>query len=87
MEEVAVVGVANPILGQSSCACIVRRSNDVQQQTILDCLRGQVADYKIPDHVLFVDRLPKLVGGIKIKKFGAGSVTEMAQRLVAGKKS
>lgn len=68
VQEAAIVGLPDPVLGERSCACIKLR--DGQQATaeeLLDYVRGQVADYKTPDRVVFVSAFPTTASG-KIRK-------------------
>ncbi|MHB8762824.1 MAG: class I adenylate-forming enzyme family protein [Deferrisomatales bacterium] len=78
--EVCVVGTANPILGESSCACV--RVDEAAPPLTLEelrgLLRGKVADYKLPDELLVLREFPRLSGGIKVNRFGAGGVVELA---------
>jgi hypothetical protein len=37
-----------------------------------------VAKHKLPDELLVLSDFPKMPGGIKVKKYGAGGVQEMA---------
>jgi hypothetical protein len=41
-------------------------------------LKGKVADYKLPDELLIVEDFPRLSGGLKVKRFGGGGVTDLA---------
>lgn len=51
-----VVGVPDPRLDELVVACIVRRDGeDVTEQEVRDFLRGRLAAYKVPKHVLFFD--------------------------------
>ena len=59
--EVAVVGVADPMLGERICACVVAVSND--EPPDLDGLRGfldgkGLARYKLPEQLFLVDTMP-----------------------------
>jgi acyl-CoA synthetase (AMP-forming)/AMP-acid ligase II len=60
VQEVAAVGVADPLLGEAICACIVPVEGAiVTDQEIVDWCRETLADDKIPDLVRFLDELPR----------------------------
>ena len=67
--EVAVVGVADEILGEAIKAVIVVRDGySVSRRTVLAHCRNKLALYKIPKQVHFVERLPKTASG-KIRRY------------------
>ncbi len=41
-------------------------------------LKDKVAKHKLPDELCVVSDFPRMPGGVKIKKFGAGGVQELA---------
>jgi len=60
VQEVAVVGVPDPLLGEALCACIVPVEGAiVTGREIVDWCRVTLADDKVPDLVRFVDELPR----------------------------
>jgi fatty-acyl-CoA synthase len=68
VREAAVVGVADPLLGEATCACIVPVEGAiVTSQEIVDWCRETLADTKIPDRVRFFDALPRTGTG-KIRR-------------------
>jgi acyl-CoA synthetase (AMP-forming)/AMP-acid ligase II len=68
VQEVAIVGLPDPVLGERSCACIkLRDGHDATADELLDYVRGQVADYKVPDRIVFVATLPTTASG-KVRK-------------------
>ena len=67
--DVAVVGVPDSRYGEEVCACIrVREGAQVTEDAIRDFCRGQIAHYKVPRYVRFVDGFPMTVTG-KVQKF------------------
>ena len=69
IDQVEVVGVPDPKFGEEIAACI--RLADGEQATeeeIRDFCRGQLAHFKIPRYVRFVDEFPMTVTG-KVQKF------------------
>jgi fatty-acyl-CoA synthase len=66
--EAVVVGVEDEVLGELICACIVPLEGAiVTGDEIKDFCRGQVAQYKIPDLVWFVDSFP-MTGSGKVRR-------------------
>jgi fatty-acyl-CoA synthase len=69
VEDVTVVGVPCPKYGEQLVAWIRLRSGETAEANeIIDFCKGQIAHYKIPAHVRFVDAFPMTVTG-KIQKF------------------
>jgi fatty-acyl-CoA synthase len=65
---VAVVGVPDEKYGATGCAFVVRKDgHTADAEQILRHCRSQLADYKVPDVIEFVDALPLTPSG-KIKK-------------------
>jgi acyl-CoA synthetase (AMP-forming)/AMP-acid ligase II len=68
VKDVAIVGVPDPVLGEISRAYVVTRPNvRVDAEQLQEFCKGQLADYKIPDQVRFVEALPLTASG-KIQK-------------------
>jgi fatty-acyl-CoA synthase len=65
----AVIGVPHPIQGEVGVAFVLRQpGTDPSEQELLDYCRTQLASYKVPASVEFVDSLPLTPTG-KIQKF------------------
>jgi fatty-acyl-CoA synthase len=81
--DVAVVGIADVKYGEQVCAVIrLRKGLSADAEEIQKYCRGQIAHYKIPRFVRFVDSFPMTVTG-KVQKF---ILREQIERdLVAGK--
>ncbi|HHW38613.1 MAG TPA: long-chain-fatty-acid--CoA ligase [Bacillales bacterium] len=66
--EVAIVGLPDTVLGEITCAAIRLKSGKTEDKDSLKAyLADKVADFKIPDHFIFVEKLPVTASG-KIKK-------------------
>jgi long-chain acyl-CoA synthetase len=66
--EAAVIGLPHPALGEEIGAAVaVKPGASVTAEELRDYVKGQVAAYKYPRHVWFVDALPKGATG-KIQK-------------------
>ncbi len=69
IEDVQVVGVPDPGYGEELCAWIrLRAGSRASAEDIVAFCRGQIAHYKIPRYVRFVDEFPMTVTG-KVQKF------------------
>ncbi|MGI5822431.1 MAG: class I adenylate-forming enzyme family protein [Dethiobacteria bacterium] len=79
VHEVAIVATPNPVLGENICACVVPApGKSVTLAEIRDFLDGKIAKNKLPDELSVFDSFPRLVGGVKLNKFGAGGIKELA---------
>ena len=79
VSQVCIVGTPNPVLGESICACVIPRENaQISLKEVRDFLKDKVAKQKLPDELSVFSDFPKMPGGVKIKKFGAGGVQELA---------
>jgi amino acid adenylation domain-containing protein len=67
VQEVAVIGVTDALLGQAIKAFIVKNNSDLTETDVLRFCRNHLEDFMIPKYVQFVDELPKTSSG-KIKK-------------------
>lgn len=68
VQEVAVVGIPDPVLGEKTLACLkLKPGSSAEVQEMLDFLHGKLADFKRPDYVRFVEAFP-MTGSGKIKK-------------------
>src|ERR1700722_4724800 len=67
--DVAVVGVPCAKFGEEICACIrLKEGAQATPEQVRDFCAGQIAHYKIPRYVVFVDSFPMTVTG-KVQKF------------------
>jgi len=80
VREAAVVGVADTLLGEATCACIVPEEGAiVTSQEIQDWCRSTLAEAKVPDLVRFVDAFPRTGTG-KIRRIELSRVVESETR-------
>ena len=69
VQDVQVVGVPDLKYGEELCAWIqLRDGQTATADDIRDFCRGQIAHYKIPRHIRFVDAFPMTITG-KVQKF------------------
>ena len=55
----AMVGVADPRLGERNCLCVIPKAGQtVTLAEMVAHLKGQVADYKLPEEIQIVEELP-----------------------------
>ncbi|MBT8082245.1 MAG: AMP-binding protein [Gammaproteobacteria bacterium] len=82
VSEAQVFGVADPKMGEEVCAWIQLKSGETAtEDEIRDFCRGQIAHFKIPRYVRFVDEYPMTVTG-KIRKIDMTAM--MAEELRQG---
>ncbi|MBW1721226.1 MAG: acyl--CoA ligase [Deltaproteobacteria bacterium] len=81
VEEVCVVATPNPVLGESTCACVIPKpGHEVTLKSLRDFLKGKVAPHKLPDELCVMSSFPRLSGGVKLNKFGKGGIAELARQ-------
>ncbi len=69
IQSVQVFGVPDAKYGEEVCAWIVLRPGEqMTEEDVRDYCRGQIAHYKVPRYVRFVDQMPMTVTG-KVQKF------------------
>ncbi len=67
--DVQVIGVPDPKYGEELCAWVkLRPGEQATAEEIQEFCRGQIAHYKIPRYIRFVDSFPMTVTG-KVQKF------------------
>jgi fatty-acyl-CoA synthase len=67
--DVAVVGVPDAKYGEEVCACVrLKAGAVVSEEELRAFCRGQIAHFKVPRYVRFVDSFPLTVTG-KVQKF------------------
>jgi len=67
--EVSIVGLADSVLGEVSCATIMLKpGKHATEEELLSFIKPKVADYKHPDHIVIVKEFPKTPTG-KVKKY------------------
>jgi len=67
VREVAVIGVADPVLGQAIKAFVVTADSSLTEKAVLAHCRAHLEDYLVPKVIEFRSELPKTPTG-KIKK-------------------
>jgi fatty-acyl-CoA synthase len=69
VQDVQVIGVPDKKFGEELCAWIVLKPGEaLDEAAVRDFCRGQIAHYKVPRHIRFVDGFPTTVTG-KVQKF------------------
>ena len=85
MAQVAVVGAPDPVLGEIGVAFVVPVAGTEPDEGVLlaalrDLARASLADYKAPDRLVVVDRLP-LTSMMKVDKRSLGDRAEAVARV------
>lgn len=66
--EIAIVGLPDSVLGEISCAAIKLKPGHLEDEESMKAfIKDKVADYKVPDKIVFLDQLPMTASG-KIQK-------------------
>lgn len=68
VSEAQVIGIPDERFGEEVCACIrLRPGSEANAEAVREACRGQIAHYKVPRYVLFVEEFPMTVTG-KVQK-------------------
>lgn len=67
VRDVAVIGVPDAMLQESVCAVIVPEDTTLDAESVRSAARRELAGYKCPRHVVFVDELPRNAAGKLLK--------------------
>ena len=65
--DVQVIGLPDARMGEELCACVIPKEK-LTEDEIRDFCKGQIAHYKIPRYVAFMEDFPMTVTG-KVQKF------------------
>src|SRR5450830_1324752 len=69
IQDVQVIGVPDKKYGEELCALIILRPGEqVTEQELRDFCKGQIAHYKVPRYLRFVNEFPMTITG-KVQKF------------------
>jgi fatty-acyl-CoA synthase len=80
IRDIQVVGVASPRYGEEVGAFVIRKDGAaITEEDVRDFCRGQIAHFKIPRYVFFVEGYPMTASG-KIQKY---KLRELSARLLA----
>jgi fatty-acyl-CoA synthase len=78
--NVALVGLPHPELGDMGVAfVIVKPGMRPMESELIDFARGNLASFKVPSHVIFLDSFPLTSGTDKVQKF---KLREMASEML-----
>lgn len=78
----AIVGVSDVRLGEKNCLCVVLKPGaSLTLEEVIAFLKGQIADYKLPEMLVFYDELPFTPTG-KIRRHVL--TADVVQRMIAG---
>ena len=78
----AIVGVTDARLGEKNCLCVVLKPGaSLTLEEVVGFLKGQIADYKLPEMLVFYDELPFTPTG-KIRRHVL--TADVLSRVIAG---
>ncbi len=81
VESVEVVGVASEKYGEEVGAFIkVKAGFELKEEDVIDFCRGQIARFKVPKYIFFVNEFPMTASG-KIQKY---KLRDMALEMIGG---
>jgi fatty-acyl-CoA synthase len=67
--DVQVIGVADEKYGEEVCAWVItREGSELDAQALVSFCKGEIAHFKVPRHIRFVDAFPTTASG-KVQKF------------------
>ncbi|XP_074644398.1 medium-chain acyl-CoA ligase ACSF2, mitochondrial-like [Tubulanus polymorphus] len=79
IEEVQVVGVPDARMGEQACACIkLKQGHTATEEEIKKFCTDRLADFKVPQYVLFIGEYPMTLTG-KVQKF---KLSELAAKML-----
>ena len=85
VQDVQVVGVPDPKYGEELCAWIIAKPGQtIDEDSVRAFCKGQIAHYKVPRYLRFVQEFPMTVTG-KIQKFRIRDVMVAELQLTAQK--
>lgn len=85
VSDVQVIGVPDHKYGEELCAWIIlKRDHQATAESIREFCRGQIAHYKVPRYVKFVDSFPMTITG-KIQKYRMREIMREEMKLAEEK--
>ena len=79
VKEVGVIGLPDENTGEKVCAYIVTSSGSLTKQQIIDHCQQDLARYKLPKSIVFVDELPKSpIGKILRRELRRTAINDLA---------
>lgn len=67
--EVAIIGLPDTVLGEISCAVIKLKPGYTEsEESMKEYIKEKVADFKVPDRIVFVEKFPMTASGKIIKQ-------------------
>ncbi|MFT5113605.1 MAG: fatty-acyl-CoA synthase [Parasphingorhabdus sp.] len=75
VDDVAVVGIADSRLGEIPVAFVISTSPALTADDVVAQIRGQIASFKVPRHVFFMNNFPVTASG-KVRKVELRAIAE-----------
>jgi acyl-CoA synthetase (AMP-forming)/AMP-acid ligase II len=79
VSDAAVIGLPNPILGETVCACIVPAfAQEPSLERLRTMLSGDLAPYKLPEKMCILDDIPRTsIGKVNMEMLRANVMTRL----------
>jgi acyl-CoA synthetase (AMP-forming)/AMP-acid ligase II len=79
ISDAAVIGLPNPILGETVCACVVPAfAQEPSLERLRTMLSGELAPYKLPEELCILDNIPRTsIGKVNMEMLRANVMTRL----------
>lgn len=57
--ECSVIGRPDPVFGEKTVAYVVSKDTELIEDDVRDYLKAKLAEYKVPDYIIFIEEIPK----------------------------
>ena len=57
--EASVIGRPDPVFGEKTVAYVAKKDPELTEEAILNYCKEQLAEYKVPDYICFIEQIPK----------------------------
>ena len=57
--ECSVIGRPDPVFGEKTVAYVVSKDTELIEDDVRDYCKAKLAEYKVPDYIIFIEEIPK----------------------------